>query len=259
VAFSIGRNNNDYDDEVGRRYSDEYDASIGAPVAHASAQARAAFLQKVYLTLTGGVAIMMATAFWLTQHAITALAAGQTDWLVSLMSGRAMWLVFLVYIVMAMAAMGVARVKGVNLLVYGAFTVVTGFLLSPLFLIAYTSAGQSYGVIWNAFGITALVFVGLSGYVIISRQDFSFLGGALTIGILVLLGFMIGTFFFHAPAFMMGVTVGGLLLFGLFVLYDTSVIMNHLEADEWVAGALRLFVDFINLFIRILSLLSQRR
>jgi FtsH-binding integral membrane protein len=57
----------------------------------------------------------------------------------------------------------------------------------------------------------------------------------------------------------MGVTVGGIALFALFVLYDTSRIMNRLDASEWVAGALSLFVDFINLFIRILSLLSRRR
>ncbi|MBX7244570.1 MAG: Bax inhibitor-1 family protein [Candidatus Sumerlaeaceae bacterium] len=78
-------------------------------------------------------------------------------------------------------------------------------------------------------------------------------------GIFVLLGFIVGTFFFQAPAFQMAVTVGGLLLFALFVLYDTSRIMLHLDASEWVAGALSLFVDFINLFVRILSLLSDRR
>lgn len=241
-------------DTIGQRYSDSYDPKVGAPVATAPAAVRAAFLQKVYMTFLGGVAIALAVAFWLVS---TAVETQQLPMLLNFVV-RNYLLTFLIYIGLAFAASAAARVRGVNFIVYAAFTAFTGALISPLFLVAFAKAG-GYTIIWNAFGLTALVFGGLTAYVFISGKDFSFMGGMLTMGILVLLGFLVGTFFFQAPAFVMGVTVGGLVLFGLFVLYDTSVIMRHLGPDEWVAGALRLFIDFINMFIRILALLSNRR
>jgi modulator of FtsH protease len=239
--------------QIGEMYSDSYDPSVGAPVAVAPAAVRAGFLQKVYMTFLGGVALAMLTAFMAVNSVIK---SGELSGPVALVARHYM-VTFIIFIVLAMAASAVARVRGVNVLVYAAFTAFTGLLISPLFLVAYNSGG--YAVIWNAFGLTALVFGGLTMYVFISGKDFSFLGGMLTVGIFVLLGFIIGTFFFQTPAFIMGVTVAGLLLFALFVLYDTSVIMRHLGPTEWVAGALRLFIDFINMFIRILMLLSNRR
>ena len=248
--------NPDYDQQVGERHSDQYDPTVGAPVvAAAPAAVRAAFLQKVYLTLSAGIAISMGTAF----HLVSSFLAGEADWMRSLMAGKgAIWGVFLLYIVMAMAAGAVARIRTVNVVVFAAFTAVTGLMLTPLFLWAYMAAGQSFGIIWNALALTGLVFGGLTGYVLITRQNFSFLGGFLTVGIFVLLGFMVATFFFRADAFVTAVTVGGLLLFALFVLYDTSRIIHTLRPDEWMAGALSLFIDFINMFIRILSLLGRR-
>jgi FtsH-binding integral membrane protein len=240
--------------------SEMYESQDGGAVAAAAPAVRAAFLQKVYMTLCVGVLISLGTAFGLMQHALQALQTRQMDWLAKFSTGQSgYFLVFLLYIGMAFAAGALARRKGVNLIVYGAFTAVAGLLLTPLFLYAYVAAGQSYSVIWSAFGLTVLMFGGLTLFVMVTGADFSFMGGALFIGLLVLLGFMVATFFFQSPAFYTAVTLGGLLLFGLFVLYDTSMITHHLAADEWVAGALSLFIDFINIFIRILSLLSRNR
>ncbi len=75
----------------------------------------------------------------------------------------------------------------------------------------------------------------------------------------MLLAFMVAGLFIGSWGFHMGVTCVGLLLFAGFVLYNTSQIMHHMGPDEWVAGALSLFVDFINMFVRILSLLLNRR
>ena len=44
-----------------------------------------------------------------------------------------------------------------------------------------------------------------------------------------------------------------------FILYHTSEIMHRMGADEWVAGAFMLFIDFINMFIRVLMLLMGGR
>ncbi len=249
-------NDPDYNRQVGQRYSPQYDPTVGAPVAVAAPEVRAAFLQKVYLTLFAGLAVAMFTAF----YCLSSVVSGEGEWLRTIYGSRyGFWGVFIAYIVMAMAAGAMARRPVVNILTYVLFTAVTGVLLFPLFAQAYIVAGKSYQIIWNAFAITGLVFGGLTAYVFISGRDFSFLRGFLTIGIFVLLGFIVATFFFQAEVFVTAVTIAGIVFFALFVLYDTSQIMNRLGPDEWVAGALSLFVDFINLFIRILSLMSRRR
>ena len=245
----------DHHRQFGGPAAGEYDAETGLPVAAANAAVRAAFIQKVYLTLCAGVAVAMFTGL----HLVSRLIAGEAGWLRDILFGRFGFIgIFVLYIVMAMAAGAVSRIRTVNVIVYAAFTAVTGLLLVPLFLWAYAVAGNSFGLIWNALGLTALVFGGLTAYVLVTRQNFSFLGGFLAVGLIVLLGFIVATFFFQADWFVTAVTVGGLLLFALFVLYDTSRIIHTLGPDEWVAGALSLFIDFINMFIRILSLLGRR-
>ena len=256
MSYSPG-SGKDYDRQVGERYSEYYDAAAGVPVAGASAQVRAAFLQKVYMTLIVGIGIMMATSLYMVTHAVEMVQAGQMDFLTSVATGQKWLWVFLLYLGLAFATSGFARRPGLNVLLYGVFTVMTGVLITPLCLLAYMKTGGNYAIIWNAFGLTALVFGGLTGYVLVTKKDFSFLGGMLWVGLLVLLGFMVGSMFF--PPMTVGVTVGGIALFALFVLYDTSVIMHSLTADQWMTGAVSLFIDFINLFIRILSLLSNRR
>jgi FtsH-binding integral membrane protein len=255
MSYSPGTGR-DYDRQVGERYSEHYDAAAGVPVAAASTEVRAAFLQRVYMTLLAGIGIMLASSLFMVTHAVETLRAEQMDFLTQVATGQRWFWVFLAYLGLAFATSGLSRRPGINVLLYGAFTVMTGALVAPLCLMAYVKAGGNYAIIWNAFGLTALVFGGLTGYVLITKKDFSFLGGMLWVGLLVLLGFIVGSMFF--PAMTVGVTVGGIALFALFVLYDTSVIMHQLTADQWMSGALSLFIDFINLFIRILSLLSNR-
>lgn len=242
-----------FDPRIGNTQSNPYDVVTG-PVAEAPAETRAAFLQKVYMTLFVGVAVAMGTGFMILQDAINTQMQGP---LARLVLGSPI-VVMIAYIAMAFGAGFAARVKGVNIVVYLLFTMVTGGLLSFAFIYAYAATG-SYAVIWNAFGLTALVFGGLTGYVLISGKDFSFMGGMLWVGLLVLIGFSIGAMFLKIPGMQLGISVGAVLLFAMFVLYDTSNIMRRLGPNEWVAGALSLFIDFINMFIHILRILSDRR
>lgn len=230
--------------------------SFGGAVDQAPAQVRAGFLNKVYLTLTGGVAIAMASAFFCATSATQ--GGAMAGIMRTMVSGPGFIVVFLAYLALSFAANAAARIKGVNVLVYALFTAVTGIIISPLFFVALHTTGPV--AIWQAFAITGVTFGGLTGYVLVSGKDFTFMRGFLVTGLFVLLAFMIAGFFFNSWGYHMGVTCVGLLLFAGFVLYHTSEIMHHLAPDEWVRGALQLFVDFINMFIRILSIiLSSRR
>jgi modulator of FtsH protease len=146
---------------------------------------------------------------------------------------------------------------GVGLML--AFTFVSGLVLSPyLVLMAYRAGTPA--VIGEAFATTCLVFGGLSAYTLVSRQDFTWLRGFAVSATLALLGVgLLDVFFFHSDAVQMAMSASGVLIFSCWVLYDTSRILRTTAVDDAVGGAIRLYLDFVNLFVSILRLLSGRR
>jgi FtsH-binding integral membrane protein len=127
-------------------------------------------------------------------------------------------------------------------------------LLAPVVL--YMANAQPE-VLTQAAMLTALVFTGLTGYVFVTRKDFSFLGGALAIGVFALIGIAIAGSLF-------GFTVGlwysvlGVVVFSGYVLYDTSKILHSYPTTAYVSAAVVLFVDVVLLFKHILFLLMRR-
>ncbi|MGI8906087.1 MAG: Bax inhibitor-1/YccA family protein [Candidatus Sumerlaeaceae bacterium] len=225
-------------------------------VEHASPAARSAFLNKVYLTVTGGVAVMMASGLGLMIAAMTSPALQRLFMAVANPIG---FLVLMgAFIALTFAVQSAARVPKVNVLLYGVLCAFTGILIAPMFLVAVIQT-KSMVIIWQALGLTIVTFGALTGYVLVSGKDFTFMRGFLVTGLIVVFVGILAGFFIQSSAFHLALTCVGLLLFAGFVLYDTSVIMRQLGPDEWVAGALRLFLDFFNMFIRILSLLLSAR
>jgi FtsH-binding integral membrane protein len=142
------------------------------------------------------------------------------------------------------------------------FTFISGVILSPLLYMLAHSANPAAGVgiIYDSLFLTALVFGGLTTYVFITKKDFSFLGGALTIGIFVLIGAMlINGFFAHSSSFDLGISVIGTLIMGGFILVDTSRILKYANQFPPTSAALSLYLDFLNLFLFILRILMGSR
>lgn len=75
---------------------------------------------------------------------------------------------------------------------------------------------------------------------------------------LIIWGFF-ARFAFHSFAFSQVYAVGGVVIFSLFVLYDTHAITTYLCYDDYVLGAINLYLDFINLFLFVLQLLTGMR
>ncbi len=223
-------------------------------VATATPAERGAFLRKVYLTLTGGIGVTMVTGIMLTLDAVS----NPNSIVRTMMQGSGMWMLFLGYLALSFGVSAVVHKRGINVLAYLFFTAFTGFFISPLLLFAVMKT-QSLLVVWQALGLTIFAFGGLSGYVLVSGKDFSFMKGFIWTGFWILVGFMVVGFFVQSWAFHMGITAAGLLVFAGFVLYHTSEIMHRMGPTEWVAGAFTLFIDFINMFIRVLMLLAGRR
>lgn len=122
---------------------------------------------------------------------------------------------------------------------------------------AYYEAG--YGqVVLAAFSITAIIFVSLTLFTLQSRINFNFLGVGLCCGLFILLLWgLINAIFGWRLTFLY--SLFGALLFCGYILYDTSALMHNLSYDDYIVAALSLYLDVLNLFLFILSLLGRGR
>ena len=148
---------------------------------------------------------------------------------------------------------------------YIAYSALNGVTLSVIFL-AYTQAS-----IFSVFLTTACAFGGLSAFGYLTKKDLGPVGTFCTMGLWGIIGFSILSFFF--PSLMGARTswvfnVVGLIVFCGLTAYDTQKIKNsniignegsEEDQKETIIGALKLYLDFINLFLFLLRLMGRRR
>jgi modulator of FtsH protease len=167
------------------------------------------------------------------------------------------WLTFFALMGGVMGAQAVRLMPGVNLLALFAFTTLTGVVISPAIAI-YTRLNPAS--ILQAGVLTVGIFGGLTAYVFLSKKDFSFMRGMVTTGlIVVILAGVLNLFIVGSSAFAFGISCAALLLFSGFVLYDTSNIIRRYPTNEYVAGALSLYLDAFNIFLALLRILNAGR
>lgn len=134
-----------------------------------------------------------------------------------------------------------------------AFCFISGITLFPA-IQHYTAAGGTQ-MVQSALLVTAIIFIGLTTYAYLSKRDFSFLRGFLLVGLLTLIGFSLVSLFIGGFSGTTGVliSVGGVLIFSGYILYDISNYRNVTE-EEIPLAVLNLYLDFINLFLYVLRL-----
>lgn len=167
---------------------------------------------------------------------------------------------FIMLLIMLGAVMGATAVRHVpvvNLVALFAFTTFTGVVISPfMFYVNQTNPAS----LVQAGVLTVGIFGGLTAYVFISKRDFSFMRGMLFTGlIVVLLGGLLNWFVVGSSAFSFGLAAATLLLFSGFVLYDTSNIIRRYPTNEYIAGALDLYLDAFNIFLALVRILNAGR
>ena len=133
----------------------------------------------------------------------------------------------------------------------------TGFMgltLGPIINL-YMATANGGQLVMTALGGTGVIFLGLSGYVLTSRKDFSFMGGFLVTGILVAFLAGLGTLIFDMPALSLGVSAMFVLLMSGLILYQTSEIIHGGETN-YIMATVTLYISIYNLFLSLLHLLS---
>ena len=208
------------------------------PAASVTTSDRLVFIKKVYSLL----AMSMGTA---------AVGAYLGSGPLLLLVARNMMLFFILQIGLIFFASFAARKPGLNMIALFSFTTISGLTLGPLLY----QVGPSIAA--EAFGLTAVTFAGLSMYVVYSKKDFSFMSGFLMTGLIVLVvGGLLNMFFIQSGMMHFVMSGASVLLFSGFILYDTSNILRYYGTDEHVSATLALYLDVLNLFIALLSILN---
>ncbi|MBP7824899.1 Bax inhibitor-1/YccA family protein [Pseudomonas fluvialis] len=135
-----------------------------------------------------------------------------------------------------------------------ALTGFMGYTLGPI-LNRYLGMANGGEVISAAFAMTALVFCGLSAYVLTTRKDMSFLSGFITAGFFVLLGAVVASFFFQISGLQLAISAGFVLFSSVCILYQTSAIIHGGERN-YIMATISLYVSIYNLFVSLLQLVG---
>lgn len=146
------------------------------------------------------------------------------------------------------------RNSSVGLLFVFALTGFMGYTLGPI-LNAYLSLANGGQIVMTAMGGTGLIFLGLSGYALASRKDFSFMGGFLMVGILVAFFGGLAAVFLEMPTLSLAVSAMFVLLMAGLILFETSNIIHGGETN-YIMATVSLYVSIFNLFTSLLHLLG---
>ena len=133
-----------------------------------------------------------------------------------------------------------------------AITGLLGFGIGPM--VAYYLAINP-SIVMTALGGTGVIFLGLSGYALTTRKDFSFMGGFLMVGMLVIIGASLLNIFMGIPALSLAVSAAVIMIMSGFILYETSSLIHGGETNYIMATA-SLFLSILNIFTSLLHLLG---
>ncbi len=133
-----------------------------------------------------------------------------------------------------------------------ALTGFMGYTLGPI-LNHYIGMPNGGEVVSSAFAMTALVFGGLSAYVLTTRKDMSFLSGFITAGFFVLLGASLAGMFFEISGLQLAISAGFVLFSSVCILFQTSAIIHGGERN-YIMATISLYVSIYNLFVSLLQI-----
>ncbi|MEE2003322.1 Bax inhibitor-1/YccA family protein [Alkalimonas sp. MEB108] len=135
-----------------------------------------------------------------------------------------------------------------------AFTALFGASLGPM-LNYYVGLANGPSLIMQALAGTAVIFFSLSAYALTTRKDFSFMGGFLFVGLIVVLLAILANLFLQIPAMSLAISSAVILIMSGLILFDTSRIIHGGETN-YIRATVALYLNIFNIFVHLLSLLG---
>ena len=226
-----------------------------------------AYMLKVYNYMTTGLLLTGLVAYFFGKASIVTNELGQIIGITSigamLFDSPLKWVVmlaplgFVFYLSAKINKMSVSSAQ----ITFWIFSAIMGLSLASIFIV-YTQAS-----IARVFFISSGTFAAMSLYGYTTKKDLTKLGGFLFMGLIGIIIASLVNLFFQSSALHFAISVIGVLVFVGLTAYDTQSIKNMYYAGDSesvggkkaLMGALRLYLDFINLFIMLLRLFGQRR
>ena len=226
-----------------------------------------AYMLKVYNYMTTGLLLTGLVAYFFGKASIVTNDLGQIVGITSigamLFGSPLKWVVmlaplgFVFYLSARINKMSVSSAQ----ITFWIFSAIMGLSLASIFIV-YTQAS-----IARVFFISSGTFAAMSLYGYTTKKDLTKLGGFLFMGLIGIIIASLVNLFFQSSALHFAISVIGVLVFVGLTAYDTQSIKNMYYAGDSesvggkkaLMGALRLYLDFINLFIMLLRLFGQRR
>ena len=139
----------------------------------------------------------------------------------------------------------------------GVIFLITGLLGFGLgsILTIYMAMANGPQIVATALGGTGIIFLGLSGYALTSKKDFSFLGGFLFAGMMVVVLAIIASLFVQIPALSLTISAAVIMLMSGLILFETSRIINGGETN-YIMATYSIFLSLFNIFISLLHILG---
>lgn len=134
-----------------------------------------------------------------------------------------------------------------------ALTGFLGYTLGPIISMYVHILPNGREVVMMSFGATGAIFLALSGYALVTRKDFSYLGGFIMVAMTVAFLGGICTFFLHMPLLNLIVSAAFVVLASGLILLQTSQIINGGETN-YIMATITLYVSLYNLFISLLQI-----
>ncbi|MFK7821032.1 MAG: Bax inhibitor-1 family protein [Planctomycetaceae bacterium] len=232
-------------------YADDFDGFGRGFAVDAQLSERQSFIRKTYLHVFAGILAFIALETLYFKTAIgtkIAFAIGPNWWMAMIA------FIFVSWIADRWAHSGASPLK--QYFGLGLFIFAESIIFVPLLWMAQRTAPTA---IPTAAFLTMAVFGSLTFLVFVTKQDFSFMRGALFAGSIAAMGVIVASMIF---GFDLGILFAGamvLLLCG-YILYDTSNILHHYRTDQHVGAALALFGSIATLFwymLRLVMILSD--
>ena len=216
----------------------------------------ARFIQRVYGWMFGGLLITAAVAFYVSITPAAIQFIFSNSWIFY-------GLLLIELLAVGYLALMIRRMSAATAtLVFLGYAVLNGLTFSAIFLVF------TIGSIGMTFAITAGMFGIMSLYGYVTKTDLTTVGNIAFMGLIGIILASLANLYFQNPATESIITYLGIIIFVALTAYDTqkikefNIIGNEgTEEDhkESIMGALTLYLDFINLFLKLLNLFGKRR
>ncbi|MBX9927597.1 MAG: Bax inhibitor-1/YccA family protein [Gemmatimonadaceae bacterium] len=206
---------------------------------------RATLVRRTYALVFASILVTMAGTWLALSNESLMLAAAKHPIITFLCSMLPLWM-----------AMRSRNSNAQSLSFVFLFNVVMGVSISP---IIYVYGRTAPGLIGQAALLTLGAFGALTTYAWVSRRDFSAWRSFFTVGLVVLILVSLLNMFFQNPGVSLWLAGATVLVFSGLLVYDTWRLRNLYAPDQYVAAAVNIYLDLLNMFLAILQLLGGGR